>query len=106
MKTIKVEEVKKTGIETVDRLSVEVSPYFKPFIKIGSGLALVGVSIKIVAALFPPLLPIALVSLAPEMITIGLVVAGQASLTENKNPDGGMQKASKLYKVIKLFKKK
>jgi hypothetical protein len=96
--------VKKTGNETIDRLSVKSAPYFKPFIPIGWTMAGVGVLVKIVAAIFPPAIPIAVLSLMPELITLGVAMAGQASLTKDPKPENGIQKPSLLYKLINAFR--
>jgi hypothetical protein len=97
-------EVKMTGNETIDRLAVKPAPYFKPFIPIGGVMAGVGVAVKIVAALFPPAIPLAVVSLMPELISIGLTLLGTASLTKDPNPPNGIQKPSLLYKLINAFR--
>jgi hypothetical protein len=76
-------QIQKVTNETIDRLTSEPSPYFKPFQKIGLGVVGLGVAIKIVAC-FTPALPVALVSLAPEMIEIGLLVWGGVVLTKDQ----------------------
>jgi hypothetical protein len=70
--------------ETVDRLASESSPYFKPFVKIGGGLAVIGLVLKVAALCFPATMPIGLVSLAPEFISIGLTMFTGASLTKKQ----------------------
>ena len=69
--------------ETAERLGSETADYFKPFKKIGAGLLILGVAIKIVAV-FTPAMPVALVSLAPEIIAIGGTMFTGATLTRKK----------------------
>jgi hypothetical protein len=69
--------------ETVTRLKSESSPYFKPFQKIGGGLLILGIAIKVVA-IFTPAMPVALVSLAPEIIAIGGTMFTGAALTRKR----------------------
>ena len=70
--------------ETAERAGSETSDYFKPFKKIGGGLAVLGIGLKIVAAIFPATMPIGLASLAPEIISVGLTMFTGASLTKKK----------------------
>lgn len=96
--------VKETGNETIDRLSVKPSPYFKPFVPVGAIMAGAGIAVKIIAAIFPPAIPVAVVSLMPELISIGLTMLTGSSLTKDPNPVNGVQKPSLLYKLINAFK--
>jgi hypothetical protein len=97
------EIIKKASQETVDRLTSPPAPYFKPFIPIGGTMAVIGICLKIVAAIFPATLPIALVSLAPELISIGTTMFIGAGLTKDQNQVAG--KTNLLGKLINMFKK-
>ena len=78
------EQFKSVYNETVDRIKSETPPYFKGIQKIGLGVAGLGAIVKIVGIIFPPLLPVALVSFASDLIGYGLAVAGVSSLTRKK----------------------
>lgn len=78
------EQIKSVYQETADRLKSETPPYFKGIQKIGLGVAGVSGIIKLIGILFPPLLPVALVSFAGDLIGYGLAVAGVSSLTRKK----------------------
>ena len=70
--------------ETVQRLGSETSPYFKPIQKVGAGIIVAGLVVKIAAVCFPATMPIGIVSLVPEMISIGMALSGVASLTKKQ----------------------
>ena len=57
-----------------NRVKAETPSHFKRFRKYGLIAAGLGVAIKLVAVFIVP--PVGLVALAPELITIGLTVAG------------------------------
>ncbi len=78
------DKLKSLKNETIDRLKSETSEYFKPFQKLGAGLAVLGVGLKIATAIFPATMPIGLISLAPEIISIGVTMFTGASLTKKK----------------------
>lgn len=93
---------KKIVLEVKDRWTAETPKHFKRVKTGGYVLAGVGICIKIMAAVFPPTMPIGLVSLAPELIGIGLAAAGISKTarvdkpTQNSKPEKG---------IIKLIKK-
>lgn len=79
-----LQKTKNAVIETVERVKAPTSDYHKGVRKYGLILSGVGLTIKILAAIFPATMPIGIVSLAPELITIGLTAAGVAQ-TVKKN---------------------
>ena len=89
--------------KTAERVITETSPDFKPLQYVGAGLAVAGLAVKIVAV-FTPAMPVALISLAPEAISIGLTLFGASSLT--MNPDGSAKERKIITIVKNLFKKK
>jgi hypothetical protein len=76
------EQIKSTALKVGTRLTSEISPDFKPIKTVGAILAVAGITIKIVAV-FTPAMPVALVSLAPEIIGIGLAFWGSANYSKN-----------------------
>jgi hypothetical protein len=71
-------------IEVVDRVKSETPTHFKRFRKAGFWAAGLGLAIKIGAAIFPATMPIGLASLAPELISVGLAVAGVSTTARKK----------------------
>lgn len=71
-----LEKTKEIAIELKDRVRSETPTHFKRLRTGGAIIAGIGLTIKIMAAVFPPTMPIGLVALAPEMISLGLVIAG------------------------------
>lgn len=59
-----------------DRVKSETPNHFKKTRKYGLIAAGLGITLKIALAIFPATMPIGLTALAPELITIGLTVAG------------------------------
>jgi len=62
--------------EVGERVKQETPTHFKRIRTAGLTAAGVGIAIKIAAALFPATMPIGIIALAPELIYIGLSVAG------------------------------
>ncbi|MBA7553062.1 hypothetical protein ES705_45647 [subsurface metagenome] len=71
-----IQKSKKIAIELKDRWQAETPKHFKRMRTGGAIVAGVGLTIKILAAIFPPTMPAGLVALAPELIGIGLAIAG------------------------------
>ena len=80
-----IEKLKNT--ETAERWNGETSGYFKPFQKIGGLMAVSGVALKIAGVIFPGTMPVALISLAPEIISIGITIYTGARLTKKQPGD-------------------
>ena len=83
-KTLKTIKAPKYVQETNERVFEPTSVHFKPWIKTGGALAVAGGIIKIIAAINPATLPIGIVALAPDMIEIGLAIAGISIQTSKK----------------------
>lgn len=81
-----LQKTKKIAVEVKDRWTAETPTHFKRIKKAGYILAGVGTCIKIMAAIFPPTMPAGLVALAPELIGIGLTVAGVSKTARVDNP--------------------
>jgi hypothetical protein len=65
--------------EVIERVQSETPTHFKRIRKAGYVLMAVGGVVKIVGIFFPPLLPVALVSFAGDVLGWGAVMAGVAT---------------------------
>ena len=66
-------------LEVIDRVKSETPTHFKRIRKFGYVMMAVGGVVKIIGIFFPPLLPVALVSLATDIFGYGAVMAGVAT---------------------------
>lgn len=62
--------------EVIERTASETPTHFKRVRNFGLGIAGLGVVFKIALVIFPGTTVVGLASLAPELITIGLTMAG------------------------------
>ena len=76
MKTLAFLKNKIKETETYQRVTADTPDYHKGLIKIGLGTAGAGVLIKIAMVFFPATLPVGLASIATDLITAGLTMAG------------------------------
>lgn len=92
--------------ELKDRVLSDTPTHFVRFGNFGVIIAGAGIVVKIAAAIFPATMPIGLVSLAPELIAIGLTITG-VSQTAKKDSNNIGEKGGKtiISKVIDLFRK-
>lgn len=65
--------------EVIDRVQSETPEHFKRIRKVGYWLMGIGGVIKVVGIIFPPLLPVGLISLAGDVLGWGAVMAGVAT---------------------------
>ena len=68
--------MKKQIKELKERVKSETPQHFKKARKYGLYCAGLGIALKIGLAVFPATMPLGLALLAPELITIGLTIAG------------------------------
>jgi hypothetical protein len=97
-----IEKIKNS--ETIRRINTETSPYFKPFKYAGGMMLVVSVGIE-AAALFTPAMPLAAVSLAGKLFTIGGLLFAGSSLTVNPQapPESNNEKPTLLGTLKNLI---
>ena len=65
-----------TDYEIATRLVAKTPTHFKRTRNIGLGMLIAGIAVKAIGVVFPPLLPISIISLASDFIGYGSVIAG------------------------------
>ena len=64
--------------EVIERVKAETPTHFKRVRTFGLILAGIGIACKIALAIFPATMPVGIALLVPELISIGLTMAGVA----------------------------
>lgn len=70
--------------EAAQRVSEPTPDFHKNNRKIGWWIAGAGTALKVAGLFFPATMPAALISWAPELITLGLSIAGVSTLASTK----------------------
>lgn len=65
--------------EVIERVQSETPTHFKRIRTVGYVMMAIGGVVKVVGVLFPPLLPLAIVSFAGDVLGWGAVMAGVAT---------------------------
>jgi hypothetical protein len=103
-------QIQKVTNETVERLTSESSPYFKPF-KFAGGIMLIGSAvIGIGLCFFPATMPVGAAVLAGNLLKIGTPLWAVSVLTQDKEKQQktgnisvtkGLSGAKKVFAILK-----
>jgi hypothetical protein len=90
-----------------ERINSETPTHFVRVSNVGVWMAGIGFTVKIAAAIFPLTMPVGLVSLAPELIAVGLAIAGVAQTAKRDGTNTGEPLRKTLFtKFLDLISKK